>query len=114
IVGAELDDDAFGSVRNRPVEPVAAAGGGVAGHPGIGHVDLYTFGLQGFLELCRECLLGREAETGTQGIAENDELEWLCRFRPSRTRDRHQSEHQHGYVHEESVTPLDRAYGVAI
>ncbi|MGY4381355.1 hypothetical protein ACVWZ3_008994 [Bradyrhizobium sp. i1.3.6] len=114
VVGAELDDHAVGSVRDRPVEPVTAAGRGISGHARIGHLDRYAFGLQGFLKFCGECVLGREAEASAQGIAENDQLDRLCRFGPCRIRHRHQSDHQHGYVHEESVTPLDRVCGVAI
>jgi hypothetical protein len=117
VVGAELDDDAVGSLGDRPVEPVAAARGGVAGHAGVGHVEGYTFVLQGFFELGRERILGREAKARTQGIAEDHELDRFGRrlsLQRRRCRDRHQTEHQHGYVHEQSVTPLDRAIGVAI
>ena len=39
VVGAEFEDHGLGSLRHRPVEPVAAAGTGIAGHPGIDHVD---------------------------------------------------------------------------
>ena len=49
VVSAELHDDNFGSFRDRPVEPVTAAGGGISGYPGIDHVDLYPLGFQGFL-----------------------------------------------------------------
>ena len=82
VVGAELDDHGFGSLRDRPVEPVPAARGGIAGHPGIDHLDLYPLGFQGFLQARRERRRGRQAKAGTQRIAQNDHFDRLAR--PSR------------------------------
>ncbi len=75
IVGAEFDDHRLGSLRHRPVEPVAAAGSGIAGHPGIDHVDLYPLVIQGLLQTRRECGGGRQAEAGAQRIAQHDHLD---------------------------------------
>ena len=43
VIGTELNDHRLGSVGDRPVEPVAAAGSGIAGHTRIDDIDLYPF-----------------------------------------------------------------------
>ena len=46
VVGAEFEDHRLGAVRHRPVEPGEPAGGGVAGHAGIGDLDGNALGLE--------------------------------------------------------------------
>ena len=86
---------------HRPVEPVAAAGSGVAGDPGIDHVDLYPLGFQGFLQPSRECGGGRQAKPA---LSESPSTAILIgfaaaavRLRRRRAR-RHQGQSQHDAV----------------
>ncbi len=73
VVGAEFEDDELGSVRDRPVEPRQPAGGGVAGHAGIGDHDIVTLVAQRLLKFFRETLAGVEAVAGHQAVAEADD-----------------------------------------
>ena len=88
VVGAELEDHGLGAVGHRPVEPRKPAGGGVAGHPGIGDLGGDALRGEGLLELRRKRRIGRQAIAGGERIAESDDLQRPvgCRHARRRTR----------------------------
>ena len=111
VVGAEFEDYALGSLGNRPVEPVAAAGGGIAGHPGIADIDVYPPVLQCLLKLRRKRIGRRQAKPRGQGIAEHHEPHRLALACERSTGESHveqgQAQHQHKDVREAREPPLD-------
>ena len=79
VVGAEFEDHPVGPVRHRPVEPVEAAGGGVAGDAGIGDRHVVALGLEQPLQHGREGGVGGQPVAGGQAVAEGDELDRAAR-----------------------------------
>ena len=77
VVGAELEDDGVGSRRHRPVEAGKPVGGGIAGNAGI--LDLRGDSLVGKrgLQARHEAILGGQAETCRQRVAERHDLDRL-------------------------------------
>jgi len=118
VVGAEFHDHGVGSVRHRPVEPVTAAGTGVAGHPGVDHLNGYPIVFQRLLQPLRERRRRRQAKARAQRITQHDHLDRFCRgcsrCLGKRRPCGHQAQAQHEHVHEHPPLPLDRGGGSAI
>jgi len=85
-IGAEFDNDALGSVRHRPVEPVAAARGGIAGHSGISDGRRDALRLERGGEPCRKGGVGWKPKARGQRITQRHDLDRLvgqCRHQPT-------------------------------
>jgi hypothetical protein len=95
-----------------------AARGGIAGHPGVDHVDLYPFGFQRFLQTHGICLVTHEAKPGCQRIAEGHDLDRLCGRSGGGLRKglacHQESQNQHNDVREVRKAPLDPTGRLAI
>ena len=73
IVGAELDDDAAGILRQRPIEPGEPRRRRVSRDAGIDHLHLLSARLQRLLELGGEGFVLGKAESSGQTIAEGND-----------------------------------------
>jgi hypothetical protein len=70
VVGAELEDHGVGTLRHRPVKTGKAAGGGVAGDPGIADLNRQALGAQRLLQPNGKSGIGRQTVPGGERIAE--------------------------------------------
>ena len=72
VVGAQFDDRRVGLVGEGPVKACQAAGGGIAGNPGVDDPNRLAGGAQRCLETGREGVWARQAVTRRQAVAEGE------------------------------------------
>ena len=75
IIGAKLQDDGVGAVRNRPIKPGQSACGGVSGYARVHDIDGQSLGAERALQLRRKCLIGGEAVSGGERIPERHDID---------------------------------------
>lgn len=71
VVGAEFDNNYLGSIRQRPIEPGEAAGGGITGDPRVDYQNVVSGRLQRLLQLCRKRFVFGETVASGQAVAKN-------------------------------------------
>src|SRR5205814_66833 len=80
VIGAELDNDGIHLLPERPGQPVAAGGTGVARHPAIDHTNVMALLIESRFQPLRKRLAGRYAVSSRQAVTESEDYHGLRRL----------------------------------